>query len=215
MRDEDGKEVHENIQLRFVDSFRFMASSPAKLASNLDDDQCKNLREFYRKEEVFRLMRRKGVYPHEYMDASKKFGETSLPSKDAFYSRLNMKGISDQDYEYAEQVWNIMEKKTLVCYHNTYLKTDILMLAHVFETFQNTRLKSYKLDPAHFYKAPGLGWQALLKPATEYCQHEKRRKRSELCLAEFRPDLLTDIDMLLMVEKGIRGEMQEGVSFKG
>ena len=67
-RDEDGKEVHKNIQLRFIDSFRFMASSLDKSASNLDDDHCKNLREFYRKEEVFRLMRREGVYPYEYMD---------------------------------------------------------------------------------------------------------------------------------------------------
>ena len=68
VRDEDGKEVHKNIQLRFIDSFRFMASSLDKLVSNLDEDQRKNLREFYREEEVYRLMRRKGVYPYEYMD---------------------------------------------------------------------------------------------------------------------------------------------------
>ena len=56
-------------------------------------------------------MTRKGVYPCEYIDGWKKFEETSLPPKDAFYSRLNMKGISDQDYEHAQQVWNTMEKK--------------------------------------------------------------------------------------------------------
>ena len=111
VRDEDGKEVCKNIQLRFIDSCRFMASSLDKLASNLDDDQCKNLREFYKEDEVFRLMRRKSVYPYEYMDGWKKFEETSLPPKDAFYSRLSMKGISDQDYEHAQQVWNTMEKR--------------------------------------------------------------------------------------------------------
>ena len=68
-------------------------------------------------------MIRKCVYPYEYMDGSEKFEEKSLPPKDAFYSRPNMKGISDQDYEHAQQVWNTMEKKTLGCYHNTYLKT--------------------------------------------------------------------------------------------
>ena len=146
----DGKEVHKNIQLRFIDSCRFMASGLDKLASNLDDDQCKHLREFYKEEEVFRLMRRKGVYPYEYMDGWKKVEETSLPLKDVFYSRLNIKGIGDQDYEHAQQVWNIMEKKTLGCYHDTYLKTDVLLLADVFETFRNTCLKNYKLDPAHF-----------------------------------------------------------------
>ena len=161
VRNEDGKEICKNIQLRFIDSCRFMASSLDKLASNLDDDQCKHLRDFCKEEEVFRLMRRKGVYPYEYMDGRKKFEETSLPSKNAFYSKLDMKGISDEDHEHAKQVWNIMEEKTLGCYHNTYLRTDVLLLADVFENFRDTCLSHYKLDPAHFYTAPGLAWQAL------------------------------------------------------
>ena len=53
----------------------------------------------------------KGVYPYEYMDGWKKFEETSLPPKDAFYSRLNMKGISDQDHEHAQQVWDTIDRK--------------------------------------------------------------------------------------------------------
>ena len=61
-------------------------------------------------------MRRKGVYPYEYMDEWNKFEETSLPPKDTFYSRLNIKGISDQDHEHVQQVWNIIEKKTLSRY---------------------------------------------------------------------------------------------------
>ena len=113
----------------------------------------------------FRLMIRKGVYPYEYVDDWKKFEETSLPLKDAFYSRINKKGISDQDYEHAQQVWNTMEKKVLGCYPDTYLKPDVLLLADVFETFRNTYLKNYGLDPAHFYTTPGLAWQALLKTA--------------------------------------------------
>ena len=84
-------------------------------------------------------MIRKGVYPYEYMDDWKKFEETSLPPRDAFYSRLNMKVISDQDHEHAQQVWNTMEKKTLGCYYNNYLKTDVLLLADVFETFTPRR----------------------------------------------------------------------------
>ena len=99
-------------------------------------------------------MRRNGVYPYEYMDGWKKLEEASLPPKDAFYSRLNMKGISDQDYEDAQQVWNRItlehENITLGDYHDVYLATDVLLLADVFEIFRNTYLKSYKLDPAHF-----------------------------------------------------------------
>ena len=117
-----------------------------------------------------------------------------------------MKGISNQDHEHAQQVWNTMKKKkTLGCYHDTYLKTDVLLLADVFETFRVTCLKNYKLDPAHFYTAPRLAWQALLKTNAECCEHEKRRKGCELCPNEFRLELLTDIGMLLMVEKGILG----------
>ena len=83
----------------------------------------------------------------------------------------------------------------------TYIKTVVLLLADVFKTFRNTCLGHYKLDPARFYTAPGLSWQALLKTAAEYCQHEKRRKDCELCPDEFRLEMLTDVGMLLMVEK--------------
>ena len=166
---------------------------------------------FWECDEKFRLMIRKGVYPYECMDGWKKFEETSLPPKDAFYSRLNMKGISDQDYEHAQQVWNTMEKKTLGCYHDTYLKTDVLLLTDVFEAFRDTCLKNYGLDPAHFYTAPGLAWQALLKTAAEYCQHEKRRKECELCPDEFRLELLTNLDTMLMVQKCIRGGISQAV----
>ena len=67
------------------------------------------------------------------------------------------------------------------------------------------------MDPAHFYTAPGLAWQALLKTAAEHCEHEKRRKDCELCPDEFRLELLTDMDMLLMVEKGIWGGITQAV----
>ena len=122
----------------------------------------KHLREFCKKEEVFRLMRRKGVYPYEYMDSWEKFEETSLPPKDSLYSRLNMKGISDQGCKHAQQVWNRItpehENIILGDYHDLYLATDVLLLADVFETFRNTCLKNCNLDPAHFHTAPGLAW---------------------------------------------------------
>ena len=88
----NGTEVCKNIQLRFIDSYRFMALGLEKVAANLDDGQCKNLWEFYRKEEAFKLMRCKGVYLYEYMDGWAKVEEICLPLKDAFYSRFNMKG---------------------------------------------------------------------------------------------------------------------------
>ena len=59
------------------------------------------------------------------MDGWEKFEETGLPPEDAFYSRLNMKGISDQDHAHVKQAWNTIEKKTLGCYHDTYLKKQM------------------------------------------------------------------------------------------
>ena len=71
-------------------------------------------------DEKFRLMIQKGVYPCEYMDGWKNVEKTNLPPRDAFYSRLSMKGIRGQDYEHARQVWNTMEKRLLGCYYDTY-----------------------------------------------------------------------------------------------
>ena len=144
-------------------------------------------------DEKFRLLLRKGVYPYEYIDSWEKFNKGKLPPKKAFYSRLNMKGISDEDYKHAQQVWGIMKKKTLGCYHDMYLKTDVLLLADVFEKFRDTRFQQYKLDPAHFYSAPGLAWKAALK------------------ITGIELELLTDIGILLMFEKGICGGITQAV----
>ena len=109
-----------------------------------------------------------------------------------------MKCISDQDHEHAQQLSSTMEK------------IDLLLLADVFEIFWNTWFKNYKLDLAHFYPTPGLAWCALLKTTTE-CEHEKIPKGCELCPDEFRLQLLTDIDILLMVERVIRGGITQTV----
>ena len=107
-----------------------------------------------------------------------------------------MKG-SDQNYKHAQQVWNRItsehENITLGDCLDVYLATDVLLLADVFETFRDTCLKNNKLDPAHFYTTPGLVWQALLKTATEYCQHEKKRKDCVLCVDELRLELLPEL----------------------
>ena len=86
-----------------------------------------------------------------------------------------------------------MDEKTLGCYHDTYLKTDVLLLADVFETFREMCLEHYKLDPAHFYSVPGLAWKAALKNTG------------------VNLELLGDIDMLLMFEQGIRGGITQAV----
>ena len=94
-------------------------------------------------DETFHWMIWKGVYLYEYLDSWKKFEGTKVPLKNTFYSKLNMKSISDNAYGYAQEVCNTITKETLSCYRNIYLKTDVLLLAYVFETFQNMCLKHY------------------------------------------------------------------------
>ena len=101
----DGKPVTKKIELRFIDSFRFMASSLDSLARNLTDESVQKSAMVLSRGDVFKLMRRKGVYPYEYMDSWERFEETRLPPKEAFYSKLNMEDISEKDYEHAQQVW--------------------------------------------------------------------------------------------------------------
>ena len=143
----------------------------------------------------FILLLRKGVYPYEYMDSWERFDETSLPDKEAFYSNLNMEDITDVDYRHVKKVFNGIafsgvvlkshNNKNLGDYHDLYVQSDTLFLADVFENFRNTCIKVYELDPAYFLSTPGLAWQACLKKT------------------DVKLELITDPDMLLMVEAGI------------
>ena len=135
----------------------------------------------------FILLLRKGVYPYEYMDNWERFNGTSLPNKESFYSKLNVENIEDIDYSHGNNVFKIFKLNNLGEYHDLYVQSDTLLLADIFENFRKKCLGVYELDPAHFLSLPGLSWQACLK-----------KTNVEL-------ELLTDYDMLLMVEEGIRG----------
>ena len=139
-----------------------MATSLDKLVKNLSKDAFNNVKRYYADDKLS-LLTRKGIYPYEYMNSPKKLKETQLPSKEAFYSRLNEEGISDENYAHAQEVWKTFEMKNLEDYHNLYNQVDVLLLADVFENFRNICIKNYNLDPAHYYTAPGLAWNAVLK----------------------------------------------------
>ena len=83
----------------------------------------------------FILLLRKGVYPYEYMDNWEKFNETLLPSKESFYSNLNMEDIDDIDYRHGNNVFNKFKLNNLGDYHDLYVQSDTLLLADVFENF--------------------------------------------------------------------------------
>ena len=135
----------------------------------------------------FILLIKKGFHPYEYMDSWERFDETSLPDKKSFYSELYPEDITDKDYTHDQKVFVEFELKDLREYHDLYVESDLLLLPDVFENFRNKCIEIYNFDLAHFLSAPGLAWRACWK---------KNGVKLEL---------LTDIYMLLMVKKEVRG----------
>ena len=228
----ENKNIDISYKIKFIDSFRFMATSLSKLVDNLTENihndkcvKCKsdlcfvnavneilifecidcgkeykkglnkklierfsNVYEFCSYDmNKFMVLLRKGVYPYEYMDEWNKFNEKKLPCKESFYSNLTMEDISDTDYKHASNVFEKFNLNNLGDYHDLYVRSGTLLLADVFENFRYACLNNYELDPKHFVSLPGLAWQACLK-----------KSNVEL-------ELITDYDMLLMIEDGIRG----------
>jgi hypothetical protein len=174
--------------LRFIDSYQFMSESLEKLASNLNFDDFHQTKRVWPNDKVHLLLR-KGVYPYDYMDCPDRMKETKLPPREAFYSRLTDEEVSCENYEHACRVWTEFDMKNMGDYHDTYLTTDVTILADVFENFRTTCMKQYGLDPAHYYSSPGLAWDAMLK------------------MTKIRLELMLTREMHDVVDKGIRGGM--------
>ena len=95
---------------------------------------------------------------------------------------MNVTHIFDEDYDHARNVWKEFNLKDMGEYHDLYLRSDVLLLADVFEEFRHVCLENYQLDPTWYYTSPGLAWDAALKKT------------------EVKLQLLTGPDMLLMFE---------------
>ena len=181
------------VKLRFVDSYKFLSTSLEKLISYIDKAKLGITRTQFPSvsADLFDLLTRKGVFPYEYVDSADRLNETSLPPRASFYSSLTGEIVSESDYRHALDVWERFHIKTIGEYSDLYLKTDVLLLADIFENFRDTCIASYGLDPAHYYTLPGYTWDAMLK------------------FTNIRFELLTDVDMLLFVERGVRGGLSQ------
>jgi hypothetical protein len=200
--EEKGKNVMKPVmmEIRFLDTFAFMATSIDKLSENLVKD-CKsvedkrkifkNVSEYFKDDNEFDMMTRKGVYPYDYITDYDKFKVKKFPHIDAFNSELNNSKCSMKDYDYAKKVWSVFNCKTFLDYHNLYLTVDVLILADIWENFREVCFNVYKLDCEYYYTAPGLSFDAMLK-------HTK----VEL-------ELFTELEMFIFVENGIRGGISQ------
>lgn len=170
-------------------TLQFLNASLEKLVSNLAKqgvEKFKVLKRYFEVEKL-PLLLRKGVYPYEYVDSFEKFSETQLPPKSSFFNTLKNENISEEDYEHAKNVFEQFGCCSLGEYHDLYVKTDVCLLADIFESFRSICLNYYKLDAAHFYTSPGLSWQACLN------------------MTQVELELLTDIDVHLFFESALRG----------
>ena len=175
-----------NRNLVFIVSMQFMNSSLDSLVKNLMDEDFKYLSEEH-SGEFLRLVKGKRVYPYEYMDSFRRFDENKLPDKCNFFSFLKDTGISEEEYQKVNSVWNAFKMNTLGNYHNLHLKTHVLLLADVFGKFFKICLDHYGLNPCHYFSAPGLIWDAMLK------------------MTEIELETISDINVHLFIEKGMRG----------
>ncbi|XP_054270714.1 uncharacterized protein LOC128991659 [Macrosteles quadrilineatus] len=177
------------LKLQFVDSYRLMSKALGTLASILPADKLKITKSRFPNQEQFDLLRRKGVFPYEYISSMEVLEEDVLPPKCVFGE-----GVSDADYEHAQRVWEKFDCTTLGQYADIYLATDVLLLADVFEGFREMCLTHYGLDPARYLTLPSYAWDVMMF-------------KTDVIL-----DTLQDIDMYLFFEKGIRGGLTQCVT---
>ena len=218
----ENKNIEITYKIKFIGTYRFMSSSLSKLVDDLSEGlhnnkcvncescldyiktknkklilKCFNCEQYYEKgfnKELIKrfastyefcnenlnksiLLLRKGAYPYEYIDNWERFDETSLPNNESFYSNLNMQNIDDIDYRHGNNVFKKFKLKNLGEYHDLYVQSDTLLLADVFENFRSySFLIINRISMASMFKERNI-----------------------------KLELLTDYDILLMVEEGIRG----------
>ena len=169
-----------------------MSQSLDSLAKTLKTDDFSLLKRFFWTHPTvdWKLLTRKGHFPYSYLDSFPKFEKPLLNyGGDDWKNTLTGKiDISEADVAQAFKIYTLFGCRNLGNYHDVYLRTDVLILADVFKKFRQVCMKVYKLDPIHF-SAPNLSWDAMLITT-----------RVDL-------GLLSDIDMLLFFERGIRGRI--------
>lgn len=143
-------------------------------------------------DEIFEMCLKKGVYPYEHMVSQDSLEEKQLPPREAFYSQLSADTISEEEYNRGQAMWRAFDCNTMRDYTMLYVVLDVLLLAAVFENFRETCIQDDGLDAAHFVTAPSLSWASML-------------------LMNWQKDVvienMTDLDMLQLVQRGIRGGM--------
>ena len=169
----------------FKDSYLFLDKSLDYLTGTIDSIDRISLKQEFG--ENYQLLTKKGIYPYDYFNNTKKYNEQKLPNKEEFFNKIYNKNISDDVYNHAKNVFEKFECKNLLDYSILYLKTDLCHLADVFQKFSNFAYETYELDPRHSFTLPGFSWQSMLK------------------MTKIELELISDPDMYLFLMESIRG----------
>ena len=175
---------------RYLDSKRFLNASLETLvesAASESGPECFRYLAKHVPNEHLNLFLRKQTFCYDYLDGPERLMETALPPKSAFYDRLSEQEISDTDYEHAQEVWNAMGMRTLQDFLETYVLSDVLLLADVLSVFRKTMLESFRLDPLQYFSLSGYSFDCALRHS------------------EAKIELLTCPEMHQMIENSIRG----------
>jgi len=115
------------------------------------------------------------------------FKQTSLPPISAFYSKLKMEGINEDEYKRAQEMWDTYKCENMEDFHDVYVKLDDVLLTDCMENFRLLGIQEYGSDPAHCWTLTGYTWQCCLK------------------MTNLELQLITDPNIYLMFENAIRG----------
>ena len=175
------------LEMRFLDSMRFLAGSLSSLVDALPKIHYKTLKEAYPDPEKFELLARKGIFPYNHITSFESYSERGLPSFEAFFNQLTQKPITLDEYSLAWKIYNIFCCESLGEYSNLYLKCDVLLLTDLFEYFRQICMETYQIDPANTMTASSFSWDAMLK------------------FTGIKIKLLDDIEQINFIKKSIRG----------
>ncbi|HYS61174.1 MAG TPA: hypothetical protein VEM27_11320, partial [Gemmatimonadales bacterium] len=180
--------------LRFVDSYRFLSSSLRNLVELLPQGKLYHTSQYFENPIEFSMAQQKSFFCYEYLDKIEKLKERALPPYSAFYSSLDKKNITEEEYNFAQKAWSVFKCSTLADYVTVYCKIDVLLLVDVFIEFRKKCMETYQLDVCQFFSLPGYTLQAMLK------------------CTKIELELLTDIDQILFLERALRGGITQCIS---
>jgi hypothetical protein len=173
---------------KFLDSFKFMASSLDSLIKNIPEKERILLNSITDDENQRKYINKKGFFPYDWFDTLEKFDfPLSELKREDFDNKMRLSKLTNEEWEYVLEFIKEMKLKTFKEYHDIYLKCDVYGLADVIINFRKTSINKYQLDPCHYVGAPSYAWNAMLKKTN------------------VQLELLTDIEMYQFFEGGIRG----------